>query len=135
NNGGGNSSNNGGGNSGNNGGGNSGNNGGGNSGNNGGGNSGSGNSGGSGNNSGESNGGTGSSTPTGENLVIIQTYNYDEKSTIKSSVSTNKIVFKPNGTVNQAVTYTICDSNKSASPIQVVVSSKGLISSKPGGVC
>jgi len=80
-------------------------------------------------------GGTGSGNPTGENLVIIQTYNYDEKSIIKSSVSTNKIVFKPNGTVNQAVTYTICDSNKSASPIQVIVSSKGIISSKPGGVC
>ena len=77
--------------------------------------------------------GNGAGNPTESNLVIIATYPYDAKSIVKSSA--NKITFRPNKTVSTGVTYTICDSNKSATSRQVVVSSVGLISSKLGGVC
>ena len=70
---------------------------------------------------------------TNSNLVIIATYKYDLRTTINSSA--NRITFKPNKNVDAAVTYTICDTNKSVSPRQVSVSINGLISSKLGGSC
>ncbi|MGP5530507.1 pilus assembly FimT family protein [Psychrobacter celer] len=106
--------------------------------NNGGSNNGGSNNGGS-NNGGSNNGGSnngGSNNGGGEtepNLVIIATHSYNVSSTISSS--TKKITFKPNRTVSTAVTYTICDSNRSALPRQVIVNNVGLISSKLGGVC
>tara|TARA_R110002051_G_scaffold55059_1_gene102877 strand:+ start:385 stop:1143 length:759 start_codon:yes stop_codon:yes gene_type:complete len=100
--------------------------------NNGGSNNGSSNNGGS-NNGGSNNGGETGGGETEPNLVIIATHSYNVSSTISSS--TKKITFKPNRTVSTAVTYTICDSNRSALPRQVIVSNVGLISSKLGGVC
>ncbi|MEK6218626.1 MAG: prepilin-type N-terminal cleavage/methylation domain-containing protein [Psychrobacter sp.] len=100
--------------------------------NNGGSNNGGSNNGGS-NNGGETGGGETGGGETEPNLVIIATHSYNVSSTISSS--TKKITFKPNRTVSTAVTYTICDSNRSALPRQVIVSNVGLISSKLGGVC
>ena len=66
------------------------------------------------------------------------TYRYDAKSTIKSvdddGDDDNEIKFKPNKTADE-MTFTICDSNTSASPRQVTVSAIGIITSQLGGTC
>lgn len=63
---------------------------------------------------------------------MIATYQYDANSTITSTVS--QIEFKPSRTVD-AMVYTICDSNASASPRQVVITAITNISSQLGGSC
>lgn len=65
--------------------------------------------------------------------VIAKNYNYSDKSIIKSSDDT--IIFKPSKQANHSMTYTICDTNKSARPRQVTVSKLGIIISKLGGSC
>ncbi|MGE6474822.1 pilus assembly FimT family protein [Psychrobacter sp. NPDC078631] len=63
---------------------------------------------------------------------MIATYQYDANSTITSTAS--QIEFKPSRTVD-AMVYTICDSNASASPRQVVITAIANISSQLGGSC
>ena len=62
----------------------------------------------------------------------IRTYTYDAKSTIKNASS---ITFRPNKTVSTSITYTICDSNASATPRQVAVNTTAVITSQTGGTC
>ena len=59
-------------------------------------------------------------------------YGYDAKSTIDSD--NNNVEFKPNKTAD-AMTFTICDDNKSISPRQIVVSAIGVITTQSGGTC
>ncbi|MGO1281632.1 pilus assembly FimT family protein [Psychrobacter sp. AOP7-D1-15] len=63
---------------------------------------------------------------------VFDTYQYDDRSTIKSTAS--QIEFKPSKTAD-AMVYTICDSNDSASPRQVVITAVANISSQLGGSC
>ena len=60
------------------------------------------------------------------------TYGYDAKSTINSD--NNNIEFKPNKTAD-AMTFTICDDNKSISPRQIIVSAIGVITTQSEGTC
>ena len=62
----------------------------------------------------------------------IATYQYDAESTITSTAS--QIEFKPSKVVD-AMVYTICDSNDSASPRQVIITAVANISSQLGGTC
>jgi len=62
----------------------------------------------------------------------IATYQYGADSTITSTAS--QIEFKPSKTVD-AMVYTICDSNVSALPRQVVITAVANISSQLGGSC
>lgn len=66
-------------------------------------------------------------------LGIVATFKFDSKTTIKSTPQ--MIKFDPKKRVDSAVTYTICDSNKSASARQVIVNKLGNISSQLGGSC
>lgn len=61
----------------------------------------------------------------------IATYKYDTKITISGNAS---VKFKPNKTADNA-TYTICDSNTSASPRQIIVNKLGNTTSRLGGTC
>ncbi|MGO1376115.1 MAG: pilus assembly FimT family protein [Psychrobacter sp.] len=63
---------------------------------------------------------------------VFDTYQYDARSTIESTAS--QIEFKPSKTAD-AMVYTICDSNDSASPRQVVITAVANISSQLGGSC
>ena len=69
------------------------------------------------------------------NLVSIAAYKYSAKTLINSN-STN-ITFYPSKRIDKDTlfTYTICDSNQSVSPRQVMVNALGVISSKLGGTC
>ena len=62
----------------------------------------------------------------------IASYKYDTKSTVKSDRSSNE--FKPNK-VADVTTYTICDSNNTASPIKILVSATAVISNRSEGTC
>ena len=62
----------------------------------------------------------------------IATYQYDANSTITSTAS--QIEFKPSKTAD-AMVYTICDSNDSALPRQVIITAVANISSQLGGSC
>ena len=62
----------------------------------------------------------------------IATYQYDANSTIKSTAS--QIEFKSSKTAD-AMVYTICDSNDSAAPRQVIITAVANISSQLGGSC
>ena len=62
------------------------------------------------------------------------TYRYNAKSTIGSANNENEIEFKPNKTAD-VVTFTICDTNNTAAPRQVLVSKLGQISIQLGGSC
>ena len=62
----------------------------------------------------------------------IAIYQYDAESTITSTAS--QIEFKPSKVVD-AMVYTICDSNDSASPRQVIITAVANISSQLGGTC
>lgn len=62
----------------------------------------------------------------------IRTYDYDTKSIIKGN---NAIVFQQNKIVNNATTYTVCDSNINASSRQIEVSKLAGIVNKLGGIC
>ena len=75
---------------------------------------------------------TGTITITNPSNIVIASYQYDAKSTIKPT--TNTIVFKPSKTAD-AKTYTVCDSNTSASPRQIEVSTIASITNKLGGAC
>jgi len=72
--------------------------------------------------------------------VNISSYSYDAKSTIEAintideSVATT-ITFEPSKRVDTGLTYTICDSNESASPRQITVSAVANISSQLGRSC
>ncbi|MBO1531882.1 prepilin-type N-terminal cleavage/methylation domain-containing protein [Psychrobacter sp. F1192] len=66
-------------------------------------------------------------------LGVIAAYRYDAKSIIQATSAT--VTFEANKRVTPAVTYTICDTDTSASPRQVTVSTLGLIESKTGGTC
>lgn len=70
---------------------------------------------------------------------LIGTYTYDAKSTISGKDSDNKdkstSLFSPEKTTDQEVTYTVCDSNTSASPRQIEVSKLAAINIKLGGTC
>ena len=76
-----------------------------------------------------------SSDEQASNLISIATYKYAAKTLIESDDT--KITFYPSKRIDKdaAFTYTICDSNKSASPRQVTVNALGVISSKLGGTC
>ena len=63
---------------------------------------------------------------------VFDTYQYDAQSTINSIAS--QIEFKPSK-VADAMVYTICDSNDSASPRQVIITAVANISSQLGGTC
>ena len=62
----------------------------------------------------------------------IATYKYSIESKVNPSQSSNE--FKPNKAAD-AVTYTICDSNDTASPITIKVSATAIISNRSEGVC
>lgn len=64
---------------------------------------------------------------------VIASYNYDAKTSIKSTLS--EITFEPTKRVDTAVTYTICDEKSVASPRQLVVDKIANISSQAGGTC
>lgn len=64
---------------------------------------------------------------------VIASYNYDAKTSIKSTPS--EITFEPSKRVDTAVTYTICDEKSVASPRQVVVNNIANINSQTGGTC
>ncbi len=64
--------------------------------------------------------------------VEVAKYQYNSKVTIKSS--TASIAFKPSKTVD-INTYTICNSNLTASARQIEVSAIANISNKLGGTC
>ncbi|MEK6200360.1 MAG: prepilin-type N-terminal cleavage/methylation domain-containing protein [Psychrobacter sp.] len=64
---------------------------------------------------------------------VIASYNYDAKTSIKSTPS--EITFQPSKRVGTAVTYTICDSNKNVTPRQVVVNKIANINNQTGGTC
>lgn len=64
---------------------------------------------------------------------VIASYNYDAKTSIKSTLS--EITFEPTKRVDTAVTYTICDEKSVASPRQLVVDKIANISSQTGGTC
>ena len=63
---------------------------------------------------------------------VIDTYQYDAESTVSSAAT--QIEFKPSK-VADAMIYTICDSNDSASPRQVIITAVANISSQLGGSC
>ena len=63
----------------------------------------------------------------------IASYNYNVSSTLVSDPAT--ITFEPSKRVSSDVTYTICDTNTSASPRQIVVSKVANISNATGGTC
>lgn len=67
-------------------------------------------------------------------IVNISSYSYSAKSAITDSESKNTITFKPSKRV-EAITYTICDSNATASPRQVSVSKLANINTQLGGTC
>ncbi len=65
----------------------------------------------------------------------IASYHYNARSNIKTgSSSSSSIEFKPSKTAD-ATTYTICDSNVSASPKQIVVNAIATITNQTGGSC
>ena len=74
-----------------------------------------------------------------QGLKPIGTYTYDSKSTITGKDGDNKAkdnsVFSTDKTADAKVTYTICDSNTSASPRQIEVSKLAAINIKLGGTC
>ncbi len=74
-----------------------------------------------------------------QGLKPIGTYTYDAKSTITGKDGDNKAkdnsVFSTDKTADAKVTYTICDSNTSASPRQIEVSKLAAINIKLGGTC
>ena len=74
---------------------------------------------------------------TGGTIAVgsIRTYDYDAKSTIKKNSTATSITFRPNKTVSTSMTYTICDSNASATPRQVAVNTTAVITSQVGGAC
>lgn len=65
--------------------------------------------------------------------VIIENYNYNSNSKIVSLPK--KVTFEPSKQTDHAITYTICDTNKSATPKQIIVSKLGIISTQSGGSC
>ena len=65
----------------------------------------------------------------------IRTYNYDAKSKISESSSATSVTFRPSKTVSASMTYTICDTNSSASPRQVKVNKLAVITTQAGGTC
>lgn len=62
----------------------------------------------------------------------VSIYKYDANTTIKSTDS--QIEFRPSKTA-EAMTYTICDSQTSTLPRQVVITAVANISSQLGGSC
>ena len=64
---------------------------------------------------------------------VIASYNYDAKTSIKSTPS--EITFEPSKRVDATVTYTVCDSNTNATSRQVVVNKIANINSQTGGTC
>ncbi len=81
-------------------------------------------------------GGTGNTIPAPiptPDLGVIAAYGYDAKSVINATSAT--VTFEASKRVTPAVTYTICDTNTSALPRQVTVSTLGLIESQTGGTC
>ena len=63
----------------------------------------------------------------------LKTYRYDAKSTIKGVAGA--ITFRPSKVASAAATYTICDSNTSASARQVTVNKLAVIGNQTGGTC
>lgn len=69
-------------------------------------------------------------------VLGITNYSYNAKSTIKSiPASPATVSFEPSKRVNAAITYTICDSNTSATPRQVIVTKVATITNQTGGEC
>lgn len=66
-------------------------------------------------------------------IGTLRTYRYDAKSTIKGV--TGAITFRPSKVASAAATYTICDSNTSASARQVTVNKLAVIGNQTGGTC
>ncbi|GAA0308401.1 pilus assembly FimT family protein [Psychrobacter aestuarii] len=74
---------------------------------------------------------------TGGTITVgsIRTYDYDAKSTIKKNSTATSITFRPSKTASDSITYTICDSNASASPRQVKVNKLAVITTQAGVTC
>lgn len=70
---------------------------------------------------------------TGLNATQIASFSYNTKSTITSTAATT--VFQPSKHVDAAIIYTICDSNTSATPRQIVVTKVANITNQTGGKC
>ena len=64
-----------------------------------------------------------------------QNYGYDANSTINEAASAASVTFRANKTASTSMTYTICDSNASATPRQVEVNTTAVITTQAGGTC
>ena len=65
----------------------------------------------------------------------IRTYSYDAKNTISEAANAASVTFRPSKTASENMTYTICDSNASASPRQIIVNESAVITTIIGGTC
>ena len=65
----------------------------------------------------------------------IRTYSYDANSTISEAANLTSVTFRPSKTASSSVTYTICDSNTSATSRQITVNNLAVISTTVGGTC
>ncbi len=74
----------------------------------------------------------GSISITDPSSNVVASYKYDTKSTIKSTKT--PITFKPSKTADESI-YTVCDSNLSATPRQVRVSTIATVTSSLEGAC
>jgi hypothetical protein len=73
-----------------------------------------------------------SSRNAGSNPIAIYTYN--TKNIITPNVSNPPITFSPSKRAD-AITYTVCDSEKSSVAAQVIVTAVANISTVAGGTC
>lgn len=72
------------------------------------------------------------------NITIKDAANHEIRSykiNAKNSVTASSVIFEPTKRVTAAVTYTICDQNKSADARQIIVNKLGNITSQLGGSC
>ena len=74
-------------------------------------------------------------TVVGLNNKAISNYSYNTKSSVVVSGPKKTIIFLPSKRVDKAITYTICDSNRAVTPLQVTVSAMTMIKVGKGGTC
>ena len=65
----------------------------------------------------------------------IRTYDYSSESKIKEESNQTSVTLRSNKTASSSMTYTVCDSNIHASPMQVLVNGLAIISTQVGGTC
>ncbi|MEC5210029.1 type IV fimbrial biogenesis protein FimT [Psychrobacter sp. PL15] len=73
-------------------------------------------------------------TTTGSDGSVIASYSYTSQSTIRP-LSVTTIIFEPSKRVTTARTFTICDSNLTATSRQIVVNKVANITIQSGGTC